>query len=269
MRNSKEWFSANELKDLEGLPNSPQGINKRARTQNWIKREKDGVQGGAVEYHYSSLPAIVQKQLGFETSGVLPAVAGVVESVAGGVGSVAGGMLRNFLPSSITEGVIAGLTSDYKYKTELLGDKTELLSDNIIMIDSYSSINVSAGFGSFNEGVTKPDEQTPYSAALLRKLGVNPRYAAVFWADGISMRPTIEDGDQMLVDLKRKEIKGDKIYLVQNGSSVWVKRVKIRWDGVELISDNREEYPPIILSKDEAENLQVIGQLVHLGKNMI
>lgn len=78
-----------------------------------------------------------------------------------------------------------------------------------------------------------------------------------------------EDCDQMLVDLKRKEIKGDKIYLVQNGASVWVKRVKIRWDGVELISDNREEYPPIILSKDEAENLQVIGQLVHLSKNMI
>lgn len=226
MRNSKEWFSANELKDLDGLPNSPQGINKRARTQNWIKREKDGVQGGALEYHYSSLPFVVQKQLGF---------------------------------ISQTEPVkaIAPVSSE------------PINAENIVMVKSYSSINVSAGFGSFNEGVTKPDEQTPYSATLLRKLGVNPRYAAVFWADGISMRPTIDDGDQMLVDLKRKEIKGDKIYLVQNGSSVWVKRVKIRWDGVELISDNREEYPPILLSKDEAENLQVIGQLVHLGKNMI
>ncbi|AWP55690.1 probable transcription regulator [Haemophilus influenzae 3655] len=222
MRNAKEWFSANELKDLEGLPNSPQGINKRARTQNWIKREKDGVQGGAVEYHYSSLPLDVQRQLGFEQG------------------------------QEVQKAPIS-----------------ETLNENVLMIDSFSSINVSAGFGSFNEGVTKPDEQTPYSAALLRKLGVNPKYAAVFWADGISMRPTIDDGDQMLVDLKRKEIKGDKIYLVQNGSSVWVKRVKIRWDGVELISDNREEYPPIILSKDEAENLQVIGQLVHLGKNMI
>ena len=222
MRNAKEWFSANELKDLEGLPNSPQGINKRARTQNWIKREKDGVQGGAVEYHYSSLPLDVQRQLGFEQG------------------------------QEVQKAPIS-----------------ETLNENVLMIDSFSSINVSAGFGSFNEGVTKPDEQTPYSAALLRKLGVNPKYAAVFWADGISMRPTIDDGDQMLVDLKRKEIKGDKIYLVQNGASVWVKRVKIRWDGVELISDNREEYPPIILSKDEAENLQVIGQLVHLGKNMI
>ena len=222
MRNAKEWFSANELKDLEGLPISPQGINKRARTQNWIKREKDGVQGGAVEYHYSSLPLDVQRQLGFEQG------------------------------QEVQKAPIS-----------------ETLNENVLMIDSFSSINVSAGFGSFNEGVTKPDEQTPYSAALLRKLGVNPKYAAVFWADGISMRPTIDDGDQMLVDLKRKEIKGDKIYLVQNGASVWVKRVKIRWDGVELISDNREEYPPIILSKDEAENLQVIGQLVHLGKNMI
>lgn len=222
MGNSKEWFSANELKDLEGLPNSPQGINKRARTQNWKKREKDGVQGGALEYHYSSLPLDVQRQLGFEQ-----------------------GQEVQKAPVS------------------------QVLNENVLMIDSFSSINVSAGFGSFNEGVTKPDEQTPYSAALLRKLGVNPKYAAVFWADGISMRPTIEDGDQMLVDLKRKEIKGDKIYLVQNGSSVWVKRVKIRWDGVELISDNKEEYPPVLLSKDEAENLQVIGQLVHLGKNMI
>ena len=57
----------------------------------------------------------------------------------------------------------------------------------------------------------------------------------------------------MLVDLRRKEIKGNKIYLVQNGSSVWVKRVKIRWDGAELISDNKEEYPPALFSKDEAE----------------
>ena len=73
----------------------------------------------------------------------------------------------------------------------------------------------------------------------------------------------------MLVDSRRKKIKGDKIYLVQNGSSVWVKRVKIRWEGVELISDNKEGYQPVLLSKDEAKNLQVIGQLVHLGKNMI
>ncbi|ANF61644.1 Cro/Cl family transcriptional regulator [[Haemophilus] ducreyi] len=68
MRNFKEWFSANELIGCEGLPNSPQGINKKARTQQWKKRNKDGVQGGAVKYHYTSLPKDVQQALGFDLS---------------------------------------------------------------------------------------------------------------------------------------------------------------------------------------------------------
>lgn len=246
MKNSKEWFSIKELMDENlNLPSSDKGIVKKAEREGWKKRQRDGVKGKTFEYHYSSLPKDVQKQLGFETA---------IEK-KGGLSFILGAAALDAAAASFVGKKAVNLVHS--------------VNDDVIMIDSYSSINVSAGFGSFNEGVTKPDEQTPYSAALLRKLGVNPRYAAVFWADGISMRPTIDDGDQMLVDLKRKEIKGDKIYLVQNGASVWVKRVKIRWDGVELISDNREEYPPIILSKDEAENLQVIGQLVHLGKNMI
>ncbi|AHN72039.1 hypothetical protein CF65_01763 [Aggregatibacter actinomycetemcomitans HK1651] len=32
---------------------------------------------------------------------------------------------------------------------------------------------------------------------------------------------------------------------MQNGASVWVKRVKINWDGLELISDNKEAHRSI------------------------
>lgn len=66
MRNNKEWFSANELVGLGGLPTTPQGVNKKARTQHWEKRSKNGVQGGAIEYHYSSLPEDVQQELSFK-----------------------------------------------------------------------------------------------------------------------------------------------------------------------------------------------------------
>ena len=142
-------------------------------------------------------------------------------------------------------------------------------NDGVLMIDCFCSVNVSAGFGSFDEGVTAPDGQVPYSDSLLQKLGVKPRHAAVFWADGTSMRPTIDDGDQMLVDLSKKEIKGDKIYLVQNRESVWVKRVKVNWNGIELISDNKEEYAPITLTKEEADNLEIIGQVAYIGKSVI
>ncbi|SSZ29876.1 Uncharacterized HTH-type transcriptional regulator HI_1476 [Aggregatibacter aphrophilus] len=80
----------------------------------------------------------------------------------------------------------------------------------VSMIDCFCSVNVSAGFGSFNEGVTAPDGQVPYSDSLLQKLGIKPTHAAVFWADGTSMRPTIDDGDQMLVDLSKKRSRAIK-----------------------------------------------------------
>lgn len=145
----------------------------------------------------------------------------------------------------------------------------DLAEDDITMIVGYSSINVSAGYGSFNEGVTESDCQEPYSDNLLRNLKVIAGNCAVFWANGDSMSPTISDGDQLLVDLSKKEPKGDnRIYLVQNGESVWVKRVIMEWEGVELISDNNT-YRPIKISADEAQNLQIIGQVVHIGHSLV
>lgn len=95
----------------------------------------------------------------------------------------------------------------------------QVVADGISMVSSYPSINVSAGFDSFNEGITKPDGQEPYSDALLAELGVKAEHCGVFWARGTSMAPTIANGDQLLVNLRQNEIKGDHIYLVQNGDS--------------------------------------------------
>ena len=145
----------------------------------------------------------------------------------------------------------------------------QIVADGISMVNSYPSINVSAGFGSFNEGVTESEGQEPYSDALLAELGVKAEHCGVFWAKGNSMAPTIASGDQLLVNLKQNEIKGDNIYLVQNGESVWVKRVKTRWNGIELVSDNKEEYPPIHLTSEDVQHLQIIGQVVHIGHRLI
>lgn len=151
---------------------------------------------------------------------------------------------------------------------EALQRAREKLEGGISMIFAYPSINVSAGFGSFNEGVTEPEGEEPYSDALLASLGVKAERCAVFWANGDSMEPTIADGDQMLVDLTKTEVKGDnKVYLVQNGESIWVKRLRQGWGYVELISDN-EDYEPIKLSGAESQYLQVIGQVVHIGHSL-
>ncbi|GFN45505.1 DNA-binding protein [Candidatus Regiella insecticola] len=52
----KEWFAAKELAGIPGLPSSPQGINLRAKRDDWKKRRRSGVQGKALEYHIDNLP---------------------------------------------------------------------------------------------------------------------------------------------------------------------------------------------------------------------
>lgn len=132
-----------------------------------------------------------------------------------------------------------------------------------------NTTNLSTGFASFNEGVTEPESEVPYSDSLLQSLGVKAHNCGVFWANGTSMEPTIYDGDQMLVDFSKREARGDdKIYLIQNGESVWVKRVRREWDYIELISDN-ESYRPIRITEEDAQNLQIIGQVVHNGHSLV
>ncbi|SQI43451.1 Mu DNA-binding domain [Leminorella richardii] len=59
----KEWFAAKELVDLGGLPGTAQGVNQRAKRENWVRRRRQGVQGKAVEYHIDSIPTGVQHVL--------------------------------------------------------------------------------------------------------------------------------------------------------------------------------------------------------------
>lgn len=238
----KVWFSAKELEelDLPDLPKQATNITRKALKELWIKRDAVGVKGGGNEYHITSLPPKAQQAIGFRR-----------------------GMNALREKYQETEEQPKGVVS------RAFERLSEIKQNFIPMIDSFSSINVSAGFGSFNEGVTEPDGQEPYSDNLLQKLGVQAEYCGVFWARGRSMHPTISDGDQMLVSFKHKEVQGDNIYLVQNGDSVWVKRVKVLWDGVELISDNKEEYEPIKITTDEAQNLQIIGQVVHTGHSLV
>lgn len=59
----KEWFTARELSNIGELRKSEQGINKRARRENWQRRNRLGKQGTTFEYHYSSFPPLARSLL--------------------------------------------------------------------------------------------------------------------------------------------------------------------------------------------------------------
>jgi len=51
----KEWFAANEVAGLAGMPGTVQAVNMRARREGWQGRKREG-RGGGNEYHIDSLP---------------------------------------------------------------------------------------------------------------------------------------------------------------------------------------------------------------------
>ncbi|OCG18856.1 hypothetical protein A9G24_11495 [Gilliamella sp. App6-5] len=59
----KEWFSSKELSSIAGMPSTIQGVNRKARAENWTARKRAGVRGKALEYHIGSLPLNVKKAL--------------------------------------------------------------------------------------------------------------------------------------------------------------------------------------------------------------
>jgi transposase InsO family protein len=58
---NKEWFTAQELIDLPGLPTTPYGVRKKADNEGWKSQKR--AQGKGLEYHLSSLPLEAKQAL--------------------------------------------------------------------------------------------------------------------------------------------------------------------------------------------------------------
>lgn len=100
---------------------------------------------------------------------------------------------------------------------------------------------------------------------IRQRLRRNPANLVVIEAFGDSMYPTISDGDVMLVDISEDRVRGSAIYVVGAGNEAVVKRVELRLDGSLLVKSDNPSYEPIILPRDDTDELRVIGKVVWTG----
>lgn len=61
----QEWFKLNEILGIAGLPNTVQGVTKKAKSENWRRRRISGIKGKVFEYYVGDMPVAVQRALGF------------------------------------------------------------------------------------------------------------------------------------------------------------------------------------------------------------
>lgn len=104
------------------------------------------------------------------------------------------------------------------------------------------------------------------SQALLRELGVRPAAASMIRVDGDSMEPTLSDGDEILVDRDRREVRGKGgIFVIRLDGVLMVKRLRAAVGGLELVSDN-PTWPVRLCRGGEVE---VIGRVAWLGRALV
>ncbi|MDE8654119.1 S24 family peptidase [Novosphingobium album (ex Liu et al. 2023)] len=100
-----------------------------------------------------------------------------------------------------------------------------------------------------------------FSARWLREQGLEPSALSAIAVQGDSMEPTLRDGDEILVDSRRRPLR-DGIHVVRLGDALLVKRLETaRFGRIALLSDN-PAYRPIECDVSEVE---IIGRVVWKG----
>ncbi|TGX54103.1 phage repressor protein [Sphingomonas gei] len=104
------------------------------------------------------------------------------------------------------------------------------------------------------------------SQALLRELGVRPAAASMIRVEGDSMEPTLSDGDEILVDRDRREVRGKGgIFVIRLDGVLMVKRLRLAVGGLEVVSDNPAWPARLVRGAD----IEVIGRVAWLGRALV
>jgi len=118
----------------------------------------------------------------------------------------------------------------------------------------------SAGDGSWNED-SRVLTKLSFTRYSLRKQGLTPDRLSAIRIDGDSMEPVLHSGDTVLIDHTRITIEGEGIYVLRLDGHLYAKRLQRNFDGVVVISANKE-YAPITIPNNRLDELEIVGRAV-------
>ena len=156
-----------------------------------------------------------------------------------------------------------------KYETQTIkwqGEVSEPGKDcefdgEIVEIPFFSDVSLSAGQGGFLQLETN-GRSKQFVKSELKSLGVDISNAACATVHGDSMLPVLPDGSLVGVDMSDTSIKDGKMYAIDRGGMLYVKRLyKEPNNGLRISSLNKEEYPEEKLTHKEALNIRIIGRI--------
>ncbi|AUG53902.1 hypothetical protein CSC3H3_15155 [Thalassospira marina] len=167
--------------------------------------------------------------------------------------------------------VAAGVSLDWLASgIETLPEQTtQSRKDTDTVLVPHYDARLAAGDGALN-GRSNIIGYVPFSRDFFHKklAGINPDRLIILDVAGDSMEPTVSDGDQVLIDTKQKELT-DGIMAFILGETAHIKRLRLFFDGLEVISDNRSLYPSQQVTREQMSNVKIIGRALWVGRFLV
>lgn len=137
---------------------------------------------------------------------------------------------------------------------------------SLIDVPRYD-LALSAGPGSFVDRAEHLDSIPFPPEFFTRRLGRKPDAMVIVETRGDSMQPTISDRDLVMIDTADHNMTG-AIWAFTYDDSVFVKRINVLPDALEIRSDNARDYPSFTIDGPKLDRLHLIGRVVWVGKTL-
>lgn len=132
------------------------------------------------------------------------------------------------------------------------------------LIDVYD-VRASAGYGAMVEEEYIVDRLSFPPEFLARLTKTAPKYLSIIGTKGESMQPTLSDDDLVMIDMTKRNLDFDGLFVLRFGDALHVKRVgRAGKETVTIISDN-PAYPAQVW---QTQDVEVVGKVIWLGKKV-
>lgn len=131
-----------------------------------------------------------------------------------------------------------------------------------------ASASAGGGFVNFDEA---PIDHLAFSKTWLTQNGIQPGASVLINARGQSMEPSIYDGDLVMIDRRKREVRNGRIYVYNDpADGTRVKRLEVvPGHAIIVRSDNpdQKEFPPEYHTGDAMNAIaqNIIGEVVWSG----
>lgn len=175
-------------------------------------------------------------------------------------------------PFDLIEKIINVFDVDANWLITGKGEKNvekNISEDNseIFALIPFYEAEISAGFGHQND-ISTPSKYLAFRKDWLKAKGFCEKDLVAATVAGDSMGETVPNGCTMLIDTSRTNTRDGLIYVIRSSDTFWVKRIQRQLDGSLLLISDNETYPPMTLDLRTHDDVQIIGQVVYISKDV-